>query len=322
VDCEKYDKISLDLLYDELDELTRAAAMRHVEQCHRCRAIHSELRATRSVGVLPLVEPPQGFEQRVILAEQRERANLPLGQKLGRAISVLAGYAMRPQLAMAALLLLMIGSSLLFLNAGPTEAAKDDAPPIVAEPAPPGESDGAPVKMSEAMALYDAGDFEAAEKAFTEIAARGDAEAPRAALLSAQSLRNRTTCEQAVAAFDDVARHYAESVEAVDARFRAANCRRKMGDVEAARRDYDAIAKDPRFGEGARTALSEMDAERQADTSSAVASRKSAPSKTRTAAKAKAGKKAKASAGPANAKPVRSKEHAAPADLPEAMPAK
>lgn len=285
MDCEKYDKISLDLLYDELDELTHAAAMRHVEQCHRCRGIHAELRATRSVGVLPLVEPPQGFEQRVILAERRERANLPLGQKVGRAISVLAGYAMRPQLAMAALLLLMIGSSLFFLNTGPTETSQIDTPTIVAEPAPPAESDRTPVKMSEAMALYDAGDFEAAGKAFDDIASRGNADAPRAALLSAQSLRNRTSCERAVAAFDDVVRRYAESAEAVDAKFRAANCRRKLGDLEAARRDYEAITGDPRFGEGARSALREMDGERIDDTAPAVASRKtratprSAPSK-------------------------------------------
>jgi TolA-binding protein len=45
-----------------------------------------------------------------------------LRERLGRTISVLAGYAMRPQLAMAALLLLMIGSSFLFLRAKPTDA--------------------------------------------------------------------------------------------------------------------------------------------------------------------------------------------------------
>jgi hypothetical protein len=46
-------------------------------------------------------------------------AKLPLGKKLGRGVSILAVYAMRPQLAMAALLLLMIGSSLFFLRGRP-----------------------------------------------------------------------------------------------------------------------------------------------------------------------------------------------------------
>jgi len=119
VDCEKFDRIVLDLLYEELDELTTAAAERHMEHCSRCRGIGSGLRATREIGALPLVEPPGGLEARILAAERSVRAELPLRQRLGRSISVLAGYAMRPQLAMAALLLLMIGSSLLFLRARP-----------------------------------------------------------------------------------------------------------------------------------------------------------------------------------------------------------
>jgi hypothetical protein len=51
--------------------------------------------------------------------EKEARSALPLRERAGRAISVLAGYAMRPQLAMAALLLLMIGSSFLFLRSKP-----------------------------------------------------------------------------------------------------------------------------------------------------------------------------------------------------------
>jgi hypothetical protein len=119
VDCEKFDRIVLDLLYDELDELTSAAARRHMEHCTRCRGIGSGLRATREVGVLPLVEAPEGLEQRILEAEQRATQLLPFGKRLGRGLSLLAGYAMRPQLSMAALLMLMIGSSLFFLRAQP-----------------------------------------------------------------------------------------------------------------------------------------------------------------------------------------------------------
>ncbi len=119
MDCEKFDRIVLDLLYDELDELTSAAAKRHMEHCARCRSIGAGLRATREVGMLPLVDAPEGLELRILEGEQRATELLPLGKRLGRGLSLLAGYAMRPQLAMAALLMLMIGSSLLFLRAQP-----------------------------------------------------------------------------------------------------------------------------------------------------------------------------------------------------------
>lgn len=111
----------LDLFYDELDDITSAAARRHTEHCTRCRDISAKLRAAREVGALPLVDPPEGLTQRILSAEQRVRAELPARQRFGRAISVLAGYAMRPQLAMAALLLLVIGSSLFILRGRPGE---------------------------------------------------------------------------------------------------------------------------------------------------------------------------------------------------------
>ncbi len=119
MDCEKFDRVVLDLLYEELDELTSAAARRHMEHCTRCRNIGSRLRATREVGVLPMIEAPAGLEARILQAEREANAVLPLRKRLGRAVSIMASYAMRPQLAMAALLLLMIGSSLLFLRARP-----------------------------------------------------------------------------------------------------------------------------------------------------------------------------------------------------------
>ncbi len=119
MDCEKFDRIVLDLLYGELDELTEAAAKRHIEHCSRCKGVSSGLRATREVGALALVDPPDSLELGILEAERQMNAKLPLGKKLGRGVSILAVYAMRPQLAMAALLLLMIGSSLFFLRARP-----------------------------------------------------------------------------------------------------------------------------------------------------------------------------------------------------------
>ncbi len=121
MDCERFDKISLDLLYEELDELTAAAARRHLHHCTRCQGIFSRMNATREVGIVPLIEPPAGLSARILEAERHAHKALSPRARIGRTISVLAGYAMRPQLAMAALLLLMVGSSLVFLRVRPGE---------------------------------------------------------------------------------------------------------------------------------------------------------------------------------------------------------
>lgn len=122
MDCEKFDKVALEMLYDELDELTSAAAKRHMDHCSRCGTVGAKLRATREVGVLPMLAPPPDLEARILKLEREARQALPLRERFGRAVSVLAGYAMRPQLAMAALLVLMIGSSFLFLRSKPGDA--------------------------------------------------------------------------------------------------------------------------------------------------------------------------------------------------------
>jgi hypothetical protein len=119
MDSDKFDRVVLDLLYGELDELTTAAAKRHMDQSARARDIYAHFRATRQLGVLPPHPPPANFETLVLAGEARILSELPLPQRIGRLVSRLAGYAMRPQLIMGALLLLMIGSSLMFLRARP-----------------------------------------------------------------------------------------------------------------------------------------------------------------------------------------------------------
>jgi TolA-binding protein len=166
VDCEKFDKVALEMLYDELDELTQAAATRHMDHCSRCGSVGARLRATREVGALPMLAPPPGLEESILRLERQARQALPIRQRLGRGISVLAGYAMRPQLAMASLLLLMIGSSFLFLRAKPGDADSvlvtergirevDESVaivPLAEEPEPETERVSAPAAALEAKA--------------------------------------------------------------------------------------------------------------------------------------------------------------------------
>jgi TolA-binding protein len=119
MNSDKFDRIVLDLLYGELDELTTAAAKRHMDQSARAREIFAHFKATRQLSVLPAHTPPANFEVALMERERRALAELPIHHRIGRIISMLAGYAMRPQLIMGALLLLMIGSSLIFLRARP-----------------------------------------------------------------------------------------------------------------------------------------------------------------------------------------------------------
>jgi hypothetical protein len=146
MDCEKFESAMMDELYGELDELTSAAAKRHVTGCARCAARIAGLRATRRVAVLPLAAlatPPPGFEERLeqrILAAAGEAARVvPLRRRVARIISVAGNWAMRPQTAMAAVFLVMVGTSVLLLR-GKSARAPARAPVTVTEqgsPAPP-----------------------------------------------------------------------------------------------------------------------------------------------------------------------------------------
>jgi hypothetical protein len=116
MDCEKFETILLNELYDELDELTGAAAKRHLAGCSRCSALFSGMRATRRFSALPLLEPSADLEDRILASVFRAQSEAPQGHRFSRAISWAAHWAMKPQAAMAAVFLLMIGSSVLLLR--------------------------------------------------------------------------------------------------------------------------------------------------------------------------------------------------------------
>ena len=119
MDCEKFDQIIIDALYDELDELTLAAAKRHTDGCQRCQTAWSGLRATRKVGILPLVPAPAGLEDRILAAARAAQTNVAWPKRVGRAVSRAGAYAMRPQTAMATLFLVVTGFALLFIRPKP-----------------------------------------------------------------------------------------------------------------------------------------------------------------------------------------------------------
>src|SRR5215472_5901459 len=138
MDCEKFESTLLDELYDELDEVTSAAAKRHVAGCARCASLVSGLRATRRLAVLDRVEPPADLEDRILAAAREAQKVVPFKLRASHAISWAAQWAMRPQTAMAAVFLLMIGFVTLLLkvrNAPPPSVAMESAT-TAAAPAP------------------------------------------------------------------------------------------------------------------------------------------------------------------------------------------
>jgi hypothetical protein len=116
MDCEKFESAILDELYGELDELTSAAAKRHIAGCARCSARIGGLRATRRVASVPLIEPPSDLEERILRAAERAWMAPSPQPRLARIISLAGSWAMRPQTAMAAVFLVMIGTSVLLLR--------------------------------------------------------------------------------------------------------------------------------------------------------------------------------------------------------------
>src|SRR5271170_5956741 len=108
MDCEKFESTLLDELYEELDEVTSAAAKRHVSGCSRCASLLSGFKATRRVAVLEMVEPPGDLEDRILAAAKEAQKVVAMNRRVSGAISWAGSWAMRPQPAMAALFLLMI----------------------------------------------------------------------------------------------------------------------------------------------------------------------------------------------------------------------
>jgi hypothetical protein len=135
MDCEKFEPLLLDELYEELDELTSAAVKRHVGGCARCAGALNDLRATRRGISLALVPVPAGLEDRILAAAKEAAKVVPLKSRWSRAVAAAGSWAMRPQTAMAAVFLLMIGTSA-FLLRSRNYAARDAAVSVTVEGAP------------------------------------------------------------------------------------------------------------------------------------------------------------------------------------------
>lgn len=277
MDCEKFDQHAMDALYDELDELTYAAMKRHMDGCARCASAFAGLRATRDVGVLPLEEPSEELEARILDAVALAQKKTPFRRKALRALAWAGSHAMRPQLAMAALFVLVIGSSLLLLRAKPGTVGvtpvrvTERGVPVPDQPEPAPEPVAAaprpaamPVDVADGRrASADESSKEKGDRA----AAEGEGGAV-AALKEAQALQKKSGCAEALGKFDEVGTQYPGTSAAHTAMWEAARCYKTAGDEEKAKELLLSLRSVSGYRERATRELAGLEASSQAQNAS------------------------------------------------------
>jgi hypothetical protein len=143
MNCEKVSTLLMDELYGELDEVSRAALRKHCDSCVACGAQLNDLRGTLALihGQLS-VSAPEALEDRIVAAalDQTPFASTKSEPKMGRVISALGRFAMRPQTAMAAVFMLMIGSSALLIKGRRVSPQAPGAGVVVTEQGSPSET--------------------------------------------------------------------------------------------------------------------------------------------------------------------------------------
>jgi hypothetical protein len=85
------------------------------------------MRATRRLASLPLVSVPEGLEDRILAAAKEAQKVTPIKSPFARAVSWAGRKAMSPQIAMAAVFLLMIGSTAFVIRSKKAEAPQATA---------------------------------------------------------------------------------------------------------------------------------------------------------------------------------------------------
>jgi hypothetical protein len=269
MDCEKFDQHVIDELYGELDEETSAAVRRHAEECARCADVLSGLRQTREAAVLPLEEPSDDLEDRILNAAVVAQEGIPWHRTFWRGVAWAGSHAMRPQLAMAAIFMLVVGSSLLLLRAKPGAGV---APVEVSER-------GTPATMPADQAYDEEGSLgrarqakgadapAAAEPAMDDAVATAEGKASKdeedadaqgdaaLALSEARRARDAEGCQSAVAKFDEVGTAHTGTRESYAAMWEAAKCYESMGELDKARALYLALRANAQYRDRADAAI-------------------------------------------------------------------
>ena len=251
MDCEKLDALATELVYGELDAQAAEEARLHLLGCPRCSAAVERLRGgLRAAEALPLEAPSSLLESRILAAADAARAPAPWHRRASRAVALAGVWAMRPQVAMAAVVVLMVGTSAVLLRrSSPTVAQRtkvtDDGTPVATLEQP---AEGAPALVgarpgtgAPAPAQGRAAGEKAAQK--SEGGEERNLEAPLAGAAAADESRGGTGA--AVESLRRAGPLGAASASAADggvASYQDALTAYKAGRWDAAQRGFDASA--------------------------------------------------------------------------------
>lgn len=281
--CDRFDELALDVVYDDGDLGDRRAATAHAARCERCGPALARLLDERERARLPRLATPAGLEARVLEAaldgdDAGDEGGLSPWRWFVRAVSLAGRYAMRPQAAMAVLLMMMVGSSLLLLRvrpAGPgaVRVTKEGAPhsdeaaaASVAAPPPPAAAAEAPgdgaredAAYAAAMDAFKAKRWAEAVRGFDIVASGGGGNSGLAALYAARATRFASGCGAAIARLEGVASRYVGTPVAVEAMWDAAVCYRELGNVDHARQLFSAMKRHASYRERAERELAALE---------------------------------------------------------------
>jgi hypothetical protein len=327
MDCEKFDQHVIDALYDELDELTHAALKRHVEGCGRCAGVWAGLRATREVGILPIEEPSDDLEARILDAVAVAQQRAPWHKKVLRGLAWAGSHAMRPQLAMAAIFFLVIGSSLLLLRArpgtiGPVSVTERGSP--APEPAELAAANAGASRAVDAPAPPAATPAESTPERgpVPQALVFKDREDARASLAEARALRDRAGCAATVLKLDAIAVSFPGTQLAADAMWDEASCYQQMGEAQKAQQIYQALRSTGyRDRAEQQLAAGEVNAKNQMAAPAAAAPSPMAAARAAPAAKAEGAYDSPAAGAPASSRAMKSPAAGAPDSRAPAAPA-
>lgn len=153
MDCERLDELAIDLVDPEgaegLEPRARREADEHLASCTRCTALVERLqRGMKAAAQLPMEDVSSLLEARVLAAASAARPAPSFPRRVARAISTTGRWAMRPQVAMAAVLVVMVGTSVVLLRGGglPSRRTKvtEEGTPVATLELPAQEPGGAP----------------------------------------------------------------------------------------------------------------------------------------------------------------------------------
>lgn len=155
MDCEKLDAMAMDLVDPDGDDGIDARAQRDAEEhlagCTRCTAVIERLRGgMRAASELGFEDPSSLLEARIFAAAGAVQPDVSFPRRVSRAISAAGSWAMRPQVAMAAVLVVMVGTSVVLLrgqgdrSARNTKVTEEGTPVATLEPPVPTDPGGAP----------------------------------------------------------------------------------------------------------------------------------------------------------------------------------